>query len=336
MKVSVCIPTYNQASYIEETIRSCIQQSHAPFEIIVSDDCSTDQTGTILEKLKKEIACLKVIYQPVNIGMVPNTDAVLRLATGDYIVKLDSDDYLAPTYIEKLGKLLKTFPSAGYAHAAVQEIDNNGVFKRKRLLARKTGFYSSEKALKDAIYGYQAAANIIMFRKTALEQVGYVTAQTNFAEDYYLSAVLASTGFGNVYFHEILSFYRVWEDTGNIRQRRKLAEISALRKIFEEVLEPAFKHRNWSLKKLRNCRTHFACTQADCLGWKFYNKAEKKELTAELKKLSSAPKAKLYATLYLKEFGGVVSFFSKIRSVPKSILKTLYFLMVARLKNTRG
>lgn len=336
MKVSVCIPTYNQALYIEQTIRSCTKQTLLPFEIIVSDDCSSDNTLEVLEGLAKEFSCLKIVRQAVNIGMVPNTDAVLRMATGEFIVKLDSDDYLAPTYIQKLGQLLQLHAAAGYAHGAVQEIDGKGIYKKQRLLARKTGFYNSDVALKNAIYGYQVAANIIMFRRTALETVGFITAKTNFAEDYYLSAELAAAGFGNVFFNEILSYYRVWEDTGKVRQRRKLAEIIALRQVFEEVLEPAYKKRNWSVELLNASKTNFACTQADCLGWQLYSEVEKEELAAELRKLSSAPKAKLFATLYLKQFGGILNFFKKFVSVPKSILKTAWLLFVVRLKNSKS
>ena len=82
MKVSVCIPTFNQAAYIEQTIKSCTQQTLKPFEILVSNDCSTDNTLEVLKRLSQEISILKVINQPGNRGMVPNTDAVLRAATG--------------------------------------------------------------------------------------------------------------------------------------------------------------------------------------------------------------------------------------------------------------
>ena len=258
MKVSVCIPTFNQAAYIEQTIKSCTQQTLKPFEILVSNDCSTDNTLEVLKRLSQEISILKVINQPGNRGMVPNTDAVLRAATGDYIVKLDSDDYLATTYIEKLSGLLDEHSSAGYAHGAVQEINGKGEFKKQRILARKTGFHDSDKALRNSIYGYQVAANIIMFRRSALEKVGFITAETNFAEDFYLSAQLAAANYGNVYFSEVLSYYRVWEDDGKVRQRRKLAEIIALRKVFEEVIEPAFKKRNWGMEKLYASKVSFA------------------------------------------------------------------------------
>jgi glycosyltransferase involved in cell wall biosynthesis len=325
MKVSVCIPTYNQSLYIEQAVRSAFQQSHPPFEIIVSNDCSTDATAELLEKLKKEISILKMFNQPVNIGMVPNTDAVLRLATGDFIVKLDSDDYLHANYIETLGNLLLKYPEAGYAHAAVKEIDEQGNITKTRSLVRSTGFYSSQKALKDAIYGYQVAANIIMFRRSALAKVEYITAKTNFAEDYYLSAILAAAGFGNVYSNEIHSSYRVWNDAGMVRQKRKLAEIIALRQVFDEVLEPAYKKRNWSLKKLRNSRTNFACRQADCLSWSIYNFKEKEELISELRKLSSTSKARLFASAYASNFGKILLSLGKLKAGTRQMIKTVFY-----------
>jgi glycosyltransferase involved in cell wall biosynthesis len=329
MKVSVCIPTYNQSLYIEQAIQSAAQQSYPPFEIIVSNDCSTDATKEVLDKLSKEISCLKVVNQPVNLGMVPNTDAVLRLAGGEFIVKLDSDDYLHPHYIEKLGNLLLKFPDAGYAHAAVREIDEKGNIKRNRVLARKAGFYSAQRALKDAVYGYQVAANIIMFRRSALTKVGYIKANTNFAEDYYLSAGLAAAGFGNVYLNETLSAYRVWGDAGQVRQRRKLAEIISLRQVFDEVLEPAFKKRNWDLKKLSSSRTNFACRQADCLSWPIYSAAEKKELLVELRKLSSAPKARLFAFVYLSSFSKTFLFLENLKLASKKLVKGLFYPLIS-------
>ncbi len=335
MKVTVCIPTFNQADYIEHTIRSCTKQTIKPFEIIVSNDCSTDDTAKVLDLLSAEINSLKVINQSKNIGMVANTDAVLRAAVTDYIVKLDSDDYLAPTYIEKLSGLLDRYPSAGYAHGAVQEIDGKGIFKKQRILARKTGFYNADKALKNCISGYQVAANIIMFKRSALERVGFITAKTNFAEDFYLSAQLAAENFGNVYFSEILSYYRVWEDGGNVRQRRKLAEIIALRQVFEQVLEPAFKERNWSNEKLYASKANFACNQADCLGWKLYTRSEKNELAVELARLSSSPRVKLYIKMYLNQFGGIIKTAKKMITVPKVLLKAAYFFYTSRLRSSK-
>ncbi|MDB5062973.1 MAG: glycosyl transferase [Mucilaginibacter sp.] len=321
--VSVCICTYNQAPYLEKAIRSAAVQTLLPVEIIVSDDCSTDETPQILQQLSAEIPFLKVVQQPKNIGIAKNIDACLRMATGDLIIRLDSDDYLFPMYTEKLSELLLKYPSAGYAHAAVQEINERGHFLNERKLFRKSGFQSDRDALKASIKGYRVTANILMFRKEALIKVDYMSGRPNFGEDFHLAAAISAAGFGNVYMNEILAFYRIWTDVGKIRQRRKLIEIKGLRKVFEDVIEPAYKERAWSLKILKSCKTDFACQHADCLGWEIYSAEEKKEIAFELSKLSGALRAKVCSWIYLNGFGAPATLIFNLKSNIKSIIKTM-------------
>ncbi|NML64663.1 glycosyltransferase family 2 protein [Hymenobacter sp. RP-2-7] len=328
MKISVCIPTYNQAEYLSEAIISAFNQTIPPCEIIVSNDCSTDNTVEVLQKLISEISLLKVINQTKNLGISQNTDACLRAASGEFIVRLDSDDMLSPGYIEQLGALLLSNPNAAYAHAAVQEIDNNGKFLQQRLLARKPGFQSSNEALLAAKKGFRVAANIIMFRKNALEKVDFSTKRPSYVEDFHLSAALAAAGFGNVYHNGILSFYRVWVDDNKVRQRRKLLEIVGVYRVFEEVLEPAYKARGWDLVQLYKQRAAFAKELADCLGWSVYTIDEKKEIVRELSKLSSSKKSKLIAYFYLKGFGSLMNICFGIPKVGKSIFKKIYNIPV--------
>lgn len=323
MKVSVCIPTYNQEPYIEKAVRSVASQTNPPFEIIVYDDCSTDQTRAILAQLSLEIPTLKVIHQPSNQGISKNTDACLRAATGEIVVRLDSDDYLAPGYISSLSEVLLNSPTAGYAHAAVQEVDQNGNFLKKRKLIRKAGFQSGNDALKAALKGYRVAANIIMFRKEALEKVNYLSGRPNFGEDYHLTASISAAGFGNVYAEETLSFYRVWVDSGKVRQRRKLDEIIGLKRVFDEVIEPGFKARGWDLGEVEKSKESFACVHSDCLSWDFYSRSEKEGLLIELNSLSSTPKARFYASMYSGSFGSSFSSFLKIKEALTQVVKRM-------------
>lgn len=325
MKISICIPTYNQSGYLIQAINSASNQSLMPYEIIVSDDCSTDDTLEVLQALSEEIPELKIIRQPVNLGIAGNTDACLRMATGIFVVRLDSDDYLSPFFCEKLASLLNNYPEAGYAHAAVQEIDQNGVFLRRRWLARKTGFQSSPEALRAAIKGYRVAANIIMFRKSALVKLNYNTGRPDYVEDYHLNASLSAAGFGNVYLNEALSFYRVWVDAAQTRQRRKMLEINGLRRVFVEVLEPEFEKRGWVMTSLLKSKKNIACTQSDCLSWNVYSKKEKEELRKALLALSSASKVHLYIWLYLKGYGKGLDLIGDFKNSVKSNLKLLFF-----------
>jgi glycosyltransferase involved in cell wall biosynthesis len=322
-KVSICICTYNQAQYLEKAIRSAAQQTILPTEIIVFDDCSTDETPQILQWLLAELPLLKIFRQDKNCGIAKNVDDCLRKAIGNFIVRLDSDDYLLPDYTEKLSELLLRHPSAGYAHADVQEINENEVYLNKRSLFRKSEFQSGTDALKASIKGYRVAANIIMFRKEALEKVNYLTGRPNFGEDYHLTCAISAAGYGNVYLKEILAFYRVWSDAGKLRARRKLSEINGICKVFNNVIEPAYIERSWGLKILKRKRASLACQHANCLSWNIYSKDEKKEIALELVKLSNSLKVKIVSRMYLNDFGVFILIIANLKSNIKSMIKAV-------------
>ncbi|MBD0286186.1 MAG: glycosyltransferase family 2 protein [Flavisolibacter sp.] len=91
-KVTINIPTYNQERYIARAIESALKQDYTNLEIIVSDDCSTDNTYNIARKFESER--VKVYRSFHNTGRVANYRNMLySLSTGDWVVNLDGDDY---------------------------------------------------------------------------------------------------------------------------------------------------------------------------------------------------------------------------------------------------
>lgn len=326
MSVSVCIPTYNQSHYLELAVRSAYNQTLKPDEIIVSNDCSTDDTKAVLEKLQNEIPTLKVINQPINLGIAKNVDACLRAASGDYIIRLDSDDLLQPRYTETLVRQMELYPEAGYGHAAVQEIDQYGNKTRIRNLMRVSGYQSGEDALKLAIKGYKVAANIILFRRKALEKVNFVSCRANFAEDYYMVTAISAAGFGNIYLNEVMSNYRVWSDNAKVRQKRKMDEIIGFNEVITDVIEPSFKNKNWNTASLKKMRENLAINHANCLGWDNYNRAEKEELLKKILELSDSRKVKFMVWIYMNKFGLFISNYNQLIFNSKSMLKRLIFL----------
>ena len=321
MTISVCIPTYNQSAYIKSAVYSAFHQTLKPDEIIVLDDCSTDDTFDIIKALESEIPILKVQRQSKNMGISRNVNDCLRMASGDFVVRLDSDDQLLPAYIQKLASMMIKYPKAGYGHVAIQEVDQYDRDLRTRVLFRSAIYQSPDDALKAAVNGYRVAANIIMFRRSALEEVNFIEASANFAEDYYLSVALAAKNFGNVYVDEVLAKYRIWVDVGNVRQKRKLEEIIGIRNVFENALFPAFSLKGWKTQVLLDKRASLASRQADCLGWKIYNQAEQAQIIDELMKLSSDQKVKFAAWIYRNNLGAFLKLTSNIKRLPSLIIK---------------
>ncbi len=105
MLVSVIITSYNYARYIERAIRSALNQSMpaVTFEVIVVDDCSTDESDFILENYKDEIRMLKM---EKNSGLSAARNAGIKKAKGQFVVFLDADDYIQADLIKVLSVFL--------------------------------------------------------------------------------------------------------------------------------------------------------------------------------------------------------------------------------------
>jgi len=128
--VSIGIPTRNRRQYLSMAIESVLNQTYQNVEVIVSDNCSTDDTWEHLSSLSD--SRVKILRQERNLGMVGNCNAVLSAASGDYFLLLSDDDILSANCI---GKLVHPFlqPTAkaqpqtvGMSWTACTLIDANG------------------------------------------------------------------------------------------------------------------------------------------------------------------------------------------------------------------
>lgn len=105
-KISVIIPVYNVAAYLPECLDSVLNQDHRDLEVILIDDGSKDDSGSICDRYAAEDNRVKVIHQK-NAGAAAAKNAGLRIATGEYLSFVDSDDYLEPNVYGYLVSVLK-------------------------------------------------------------------------------------------------------------------------------------------------------------------------------------------------------------------------------------
>ncbi len=92
--ITIMIPTYNQAAYLEAAIQSALEQDYPNLEIIIADDCSSDETSEIVEKFFSE-GRVKYYRNVTNLGKTANyRRSLYELASGDWVLNLDGDDYL--------------------------------------------------------------------------------------------------------------------------------------------------------------------------------------------------------------------------------------------------
>lgn len=102
--ITVIIPCYNVEKYIEKCINSIENQIYKNIEIIVVDDCSTDNTMNILRKMKEEYSNLQVYQNDKNKGAAYSRNFAIKKAKGEYIGFIDADDYIGENYYEELLK----------------------------------------------------------------------------------------------------------------------------------------------------------------------------------------------------------------------------------------
>ena len=119
-KVSIITPSWNSEKYIEKTIESVQKQTYMNWE-----NCSTDRTVEIVEKISKEDPRVRIIRQEVNGGAAKARNRSLCEATGRYIAYLDADDIWKPTKLEKQVEFMKA-NHCGFSCASYEVIDDEG------------------------------------------------------------------------------------------------------------------------------------------------------------------------------------------------------------------
>ncbi|MBX7054537.1 MAG: glycosyltransferase family 2 protein [Pyrinomonadaceae bacterium] len=142
--VSVIIPTYNRARYISETIESVLGQTYPGIEIIVIDDGSTDGTRIIVEKFSNSV---QYVWQE-NSERGASRNHGLRLATGEFISFLDSDDLWIPDKVEEDVKYFQDNPNVGVIFTDAIQINADGE-PNKLLKARSNTGLVTDKILEN-------------------------------------------------------------------------------------------------------------------------------------------------------------------------------------------
>lgn len=128
--MSIVIPTYNQARFIKQAVDSALAQTYDNLEVIVSDDCSSDNTVEVL-KLYEDNPKVKVVTGNTNLGRVGNyRKCLFDLASGEWVLNLDGDDFIHdPTWVERAMQRIQSDSEIVMACAKKQTMYPDGTTK---------------------------------------------------------------------------------------------------------------------------------------------------------------------------------------------------------------
>lgn len=215
--VSIIIPNYNHAPYLKERIESILNQTYQDFEIILLDDCSTDNSREVLEHYRSNPHVSHIVLNEQN---TRNTflqwDRGVRLSRGEYLWMAESDDVAEPTFIEVLVRILEQHPEAVVAYSHSMMIDSRsqplGYSWHSHGSNGRTYVYQGNWFLKHRmlVYNHIYNASMAVFRRSAYYAVPPSFQQYRYCGDYLFWNYLCTMG-KVIEVQQVLNRYRQHE-----------------------------------------------------------------------------------------------------------------------------
>jgi glycosyltransferase involved in cell wall biosynthesis len=160
IKASIIITNYNYSRYIERSIKSCVSQNFdkKKFEIIIIDDCSSDDSLKKIKYLKKKYSSYNIKYEKnkVNLGVAASSNVGILKSRGEYITRLDSDDYISKNFLNFMTFFLDEFKNNLGVCCDYYYVSNSGnKLKKVNYVSKPIScavMYRRKKLLKFGIY----------------------------------------------------------------------------------------------------------------------------------------------------------------------------------------
>ncbi|HBE20937.1 MAG TPA: hypothetical protein DEG17_06730 [Cyanobacteria bacterium UBA11149] len=205
--ISVIVPAYNAAKFLEKAIQSILKQAYEPLEIIVVDDGSTDATSHVVKRLDNSI---RYIYQE-NAGPAIARNTGLKLAKGEIIAFLDADDLWPENKLDLQLEYLEKNPAMEIITGRIQVMQSEST-DNKRLFPE----------FKQPSLGVNLGAGL--YRKSVFEKLGYFDPSLRQSEDLDFMMRVREAGITMVMLEEITLYYRLHETniTLQIEEKKSL------------------------------------------------------------------------------------------------------------------
>ncbi len=258
-KISVLMPVYNMAAYIEEAICSILTQTYSDFELLIIDDGSTDGTLDIIRKF--DDTRIKVIAHSVNHGLIASLNQGIDCCTGEYIARMDGDDIALPHRFQRQVEFMDTHPDYGVCGSQVYLLGKDSV---------STKPITHEEILCWQLFHCTIMHPTIMIRRSVLVNHGIRYLDYPHAEDYELwNRLGAVTKLMNL--PEVLLMYRVHPgQISNTQQQVQLVQSERIRRDQLRLLgiEPTAEEYQTHLDFCHfRIRVHEPAHYYQCLAW---------------------------------------------------------------------
>ena len=223
-KITVLMPVYNAALHLGQALESILAQSFSDFEFLIIDDASTDGSAALLAAFHDQR--MRVVRNPVNLGVAATLNSGLQMARGQYIARMDADDISLPARLERQVTYLDSHPEVSVVGVKVVLIDADG---------NETGSWredletSSAAQIRATLPEHNCIAHPgVMIRRDAALGFGY-RAGLPYAQDYELWLRMTAAGCRIEKLDEVLLKYRVHHGSITSQSNRTAADFKEIR-----------------------------------------------------------------------------------------------------------
>ena len=204
--ISIAMCSYNGERFIKEQIDSILYQTYSNFELIITDDCSSDKTIEIIKNYQENDKRIKLYQNETNLGFVKNFEKSISLCTGDYIALADQDDIWKKdklkTFIENIGENVLIYSDALLIDEHASSMEKELIRPDKDLIS---GSNNRAFILENCISG-----NTLMFKKELVKQILPIPDDISF-HDIWI-AFVASTYGSIIFTDEPMTYYRRYSE----------------------------------------------------------------------------------------------------------------------------
>lgn len=226
--VSVIMPSYNSASTIGKSIESIINQTYHDWELLITDDCSTDDTINIATTYAQKDSRIKIFTNEKNSGAAVSRNNSIKHSTGVFLAFLDSDDIWLPHKLENQTNFMSSHEKIVFSFTAYALIDDAGqrIGKTVDMQGEGLHFSYSDMLRKKATLG----CSTVMLRKLSFDDISMPLIRTG--QDYALWLKLLKTGKDAHLLNQVLTEYRILP---NSISRNKFKKCKRQWQIYREI-----------------------------------------------------------------------------------------------------